>query len=132
MRARLFVLSLLLAGCNPAQNYTAAQAASDKFHQELDAGAFSAIYDSTDPEYRKDVDREKGDKLLRWVRTTGTNCKRDLVNWRTSVTTQYGNVAELQYKVQCEKGALSELLTWHMTASSPQLLGYHVNKTLNL
>jgi hypothetical protein len=115
---------LLLAGCGAANNVGIAKSATNEFHQQFNASEDGAIYEATDPEFRKGVDRETFQKMLARIRRKlGVCTEANATSYFYNISTD-GSFVELKYTTKCANGALEETFRWHMVNNRAQLYNY--------
>lgn len=125
-------LSLSLAACNPATvaaDKAAAEGAVAKFHEQLNAQQYAAIYAEADELFRG-VGTEGGFRqLFEAVRTKlGAVRSTELKSWnvRQNFGTMSGTFIELVYETRFERGVATETFNWR-TGDPPRLVGYNIN-----
>jgi len=104
-----------------------AEAAMETFHEQLSAGDFDAIWQTTDDTFRKVTPRpdfEKVEaaiqrKLGRVVRTTDAGWRMQTFNFKSSIV--------LQQKTEFEHGSGKETFTFVIHGDEVKLAGYYIN-----
>ena len=135
MRALAVAFLAAAIACNPFAFWgdaTAlrgnAEAATDRFHLQLDLGQFDSIYQQADPDFRKAGQEKDANALWRMVqRRFGSLQSDSLLNWSVSVTTSNGTVVRLVYYTTFSKDKATETFTWRIRDGKPALLRYNIN-----
>ena len=123
----IWVLLPLLVGCGTRQDLGKTDAAVKKFHEQLEAGAFSQIYADSDSAMKQAASETQLTDLLSAVnRKLGHVKKTDrqgfYVNWNTS-----GKFIRLNYKTQFDADTADEQFVFHVMGDQVSLAGYHIN-----
>ena len=117
---------LALTACSSGESLGQSEKAIAVFHQQLDQGAFAAIYANTTPEFRRITTEPDFIKILAAVhRKLGTFERGANNGWRLSYNTS-GNNMVVQYKSHFTNGDAAETFTFNID-NSPKLIGYNIN-----
>jgi hypothetical protein len=133
-RAFIFLLALLLTltGCSPVTNTAAAEQAVPQFHQLLDAGRFSDIYEGSSEDLKKVASKQDFLVLLEVVRRKLGNTKSsELQSLNISYKTS-GTFVTLVYKTNFAEGEASERFVFRMRDKAALLAGYYINSNVLL
>jgi Protein of unknown function (DUF4019) len=115
-----------LQGCGVSADKAKAEAAVEVFHQQLDAGDFDAIWNSTDVALRAVTSEAKFDKFVGAVHgKLGHVVKTSSAGWRVQSFNLKTNVV-LQQKTNFEHGSGTETFTFAVHGEALKLAGYYV------
>ena len=121
---------LSLAGCSVTKDVPAAESAIGKFHQQLNAGSFDAVYAEAGAEM-KGVDNPAAsfNRFLSAIhRKLGAFQTGSSTSWKDNVTTT-GHYVTIDYAARYERGAADENFVFRFEGSRAILAGYHINST---
>jgi hypothetical protein len=130
---RFFGLALTillgLGGCGMSAAKAKAGTAMEAFHEQLNAGDFEAIWNSTDDTFRNATSRPTFEKieaavhrkLGRVLRTTDAGWRMQSFNFKSSIV--------LQQKTVFEHGSGTETFTFVIHGDEVKLAGYYINST---
>jgi hypothetical protein len=125
------VVAILLGlqGCGVSADKAKAEAAVGVFHQQLDAGDFDAIWNSTDGALRAVTSEAKFDKFVGAVHgKLGHVVKTSSAGWRVQSFNLKTSVV-LQQKTDFERGSGTETFTFVVHGEDLKLAGYHVDSS---
>lgn len=126
--AALFAI-LMLAGCSATADISGAEKGIVKFHRQLDAGEFDAIYDDASKDMKRATHPKQFVPVLEAVhRKLGKFKKGKVVGWNVNYTTG-GNLVSLGYEAEYERGEAMENFVFRMDGKTALLAGYHINST---
>ena len=124
--AALFAI-LLLAGCSASEDISVAEKGITKFHRQLNAGEFDAIYDDASKDMKHATHPKQFVPLLEAVhRKLGKFKKGKVAGWNVNYTTG-GNLVSLGYEAEYERGNAAENFVFRMDEKEALLAGYHIN-----
>lgn len=127
--ASLFALVAFLCGCSMSADSALAEQAVPKFHEELDAGSFDAIYNGSADELKKATTQQDFVALLDAIhRKLGNTKASDKMGWRVNYQTS-GSYVTLDYKTWFDGGNAQEEFVFRMNDKAALLVGYHINST---
>ena len=119
--------AVALAGCSVMQDKSAAEAAVVQFHRLLDEARFHDIYDGADPEFRRSGDEGRAIIVFDTVHERLGRVRRtEQRGWRVDFTSD-GNVVQLDYATEFERGQAVENFAFRVRAGRASLIGYHAN-----
>ena len=121
-----FIL-VMASACSPASDVPIATAAADSFHQQLNAGAFDAIYANSD-RLMKNAGPAKGlTELLSSIHNQlGDFKSAEAPGWNDQVTTN-GHFVTLIYQSKYARGSAEENFVFRIDAGSAKLVRYHIS-----
>jgi hypothetical protein len=131
----LTVLSplLLMGGCGlfwvkAKETASRAEREAAVFHQRLEAGQYSAIYDAAAPGFRDTISRADLAKFLGAVHNKMGACRTPVaaLSFLTNASTS-GTRVRLRYRLECASGPLEEGLVFLSTGDGPRLFHYSAN-----
>ncbi len=122
------VLSLLaLSGCGMTASREPAEKAVAEFHQRLDRGDFTAIYNDGHPELKKASSEKDFTAFLEAVhRKLGKVESAEQTNWRIN-TFNLQTYAVLNYQTKFAEGSAVETFTYRLDGDKAVLVGYHIS-----
>jgi hypothetical protein len=101
-------------------------AAVQRFHQQLDAGQFEAIYDEAGEGFKAGDSREEVIKFLGAVhKKIGNSRKADWVNINVNTNTN-GTFTRTSYTTTFDSGTATETFTWVKSGGNLKLYNYHI------
>jgi len=119
----------LLYGCSISADTSLAEQAVPKFHEELDAGHFDAIYDASADELKNATTQQEFVALLEAVhRKLGNTKASDKTSWNVNYQTS-GSFVTLGYKTTFDGGSAQEEFVFSLHDKAAILVGYHINST---
>ena len=120
---------LAMCSCGSATKDTAAaKQAVLEFHSQLDAGRYTALYESADPKLRRITTETDFTKLLDAVhRKLGTVRQSDMRAWNAAWYAGQGTTITLTYNTTFSAGSGTEQFIWHVNDGRPLLYGYNIN-----
>jgi hypothetical protein len=123
----LVALAVTLLGCARSADTAAAEQAVLNFHELLNAGRFTEIYELSSDELKKASTQSDFVALLDVVHRKLGNTKSAVdqawnVNYHTS-----GTFITLTYKTVYSEGGAAEQFVFRMQGDSATLVGYHIN-----
>lgn len=117
--------SIVLVSCFGA-NAQAAELAVDKFHSQMNAGAYNEIYSAASDEFKRATQLADWTALLNAVRRklgTVVQAKQTSVH-ATSGT--FGDSVSQTYSTHFSDGDATELFNWAIRDSRALLVGYRI------
>lgn len=130
-RLQLGVITLvsILCGCSMSADTAVAEQAVPKFHEELNAGRFDAIYNESGDELKKATTQPDFVALLEAVhRKLGNTKASDKTGWNVNYQTS-GSFVTLGYKTTFDGGDAQEQFVFRLQDKAALLVGYHINST---
>jgi opacity protein-like surface antigen len=125
----LVALVAVLCGCSMSADTTVAEQAVPKFHEQLDAGQFDAIYDESADELKKATTQQDFVVLLAAIhRKLGNTKASDKTGWTVNYQTS-GSFVTLGYKTTFDGGSAQEQFVFRLQDKAAVLVGYHINST---
>jgi hypothetical protein len=119
----------VLCGCSMSADTAVAEQAVPKFHEELDAGRFDAIYNESADELKKTTTQQEFVAFLDAVhRKLGNTKASDKTGWRVNYQTS-GSFVTLGYKTTFDGGSAQEQFVFRLQDKAAVLVGYHINST---
>lgn len=116
-----------LCGCSASANVDIAKKATDAFHQQMSAGSYDAIYESTNSAFRSNGSREQINGFLKRVNRKMGDCGDSTLNgWNFNFNTA-GNFVSLNYTRKCASGDLGEQFVWEIANGKAFLQRYQAN-----
>jgi len=114
-------------GNSTYRNYQLASAATDHFHQQLNAGAYDEIYENATEEFRRSAKREDLDHLFGNIREKMGSARKPTatgfhVNWRNGILW-----IDQSFSTQFEKGTAQEYFVWKIQQDQPRLYNYRID-----
>ena len=132
-RAFLLVLgAAALAGCSVKANFGSAKEACDRFHEQVDAGQYGAVYESTSRGFQASTDRERLVGFLGRVGRKMGKCGQATVTFGGYQATTSGTFVTTTAARTCANGRLSERFMWVMDGGKAKLLRYNADSPLLL
>jgi hypothetical protein len=126
---RIFFLlvAVTLSGCSESADTALAERSVARFHEFLDAGRFTEIFEQSSDDLKKASTQSEFVALLEAVHRKLGNTKSAVdqawnVNHHTS-----GTFITLTYKTVYREGEAAEQFVFRMQGDSAALVGYHVN-----
>ena len=127
--AGLCLLVAALGGCSMSADTALAEQAVPKFHEQLDAGSFDAIYDASGDALKKATTHQDFVDFLGAVhRKLGKTRQSAKTGWNVNYQTS-GSYVTLTYKTNFEGGDAQEQFVYLLQDKTVVLIGYHVNST---
>jgi hypothetical protein len=127
-RILLCVAALVaLAGCGDTIHGTEfAEPAVAKFRQQMSAGQFEQIYETTGAEFQKATSREKGVGLFAAVdRKLGKLQKSEQITWNVN-THNLTTLVTLVYNSRYAEGDATETFTVKVDDGKGEIIGYNI------
>jgi hypothetical protein len=120
-------LAVTLTSCSASADTISAERAVVKFHELLDAGRFTEIFEQSSDDLKKASTQSDFVALLEAVHRKLGNTKSAVdqawnVNHHTS-----GTFITLTYKTVYSEGEAAEQFSFRMQGDSAALAGYHIN-----
>ena len=121
------VASGVLAGCSAANDIPAAERGIAQFHQQLNAGAFDAIYSASGPEMKATTKQPELASFLAAVhRKLGDFQSGKTLGWNENIGTN-GHFVAINYVATYARGVAQEGFAFRIDGGRAVLAGYHVN-----
>jgi len=121
----LAVAAVALSSCSGGENLDLADKAVERFHQQLNAGEFNAIYTQASPALRSATSQGDLIKLLTAIRSKLGPFKSGTRNsWRVNYGTNANTV--ILFDSTYERGKAQETFTFENEPNAP-LIGYNIN-----
>ena len=125
----LVALVCILCGCSMSEDTAVAEQAVPKFHEQLDAGRFAAIYDDSADELKKATTQQDFVAFLDAVhRKLGNTKSSGKTGWNVNYQTS-GRFVTLGYKTTFDGGSAQEQFVFRLQDKAAVLVGYHINST---
>ncbi len=125
----LVALVCILCGCSMSADTAVAEQAVPKFHEQLDAGRFDAIYNDSADELKKATTQQDFVAFLDAVHRKLGNAKAsDKTSWNVNYQTS-GSFVTLGYKTTFDGGSAQEQFVFRLQDKAAVLVGYHINST---
>lgn len=123
----LVVLGVLLASCRDTiGGKGAAEPEVAKFHEQLNAGAFEAIYGAAGSDFKNAAPKEKVLALFAAIgRKLGRYQSSKEINWDVR-TFNLTTTAVLVYQTTFERGEATETFTYRISDGKAVLVGYNI------
>jgi hypothetical protein len=123
----------LTTGCVGGEDSKKADAAADRFYQQLAAKQYQAIYDDAAPELRNAIQEPVLAGFLARIDRKFGDCQPPVKNgnWRFNMTTN-GYFNDQGYTRSCAKGQLNETVSVVVRGGVGRLTGYHADSPLLL
>jgi hypothetical protein len=123
----VIALVSLFCGCSMSADTALAEQAVPKFHEELDAGHFDAIYDASADELKSATTQQEFVALLEAVhRKLGNTKASDESGWNVNYQTS-GSFVTLGYKTTFDGGSAEEQFVFRLHDKAASLAGYHIS-----
>jgi hypothetical protein len=120
---------MVLAGCSVTKDIPAAESEISKFHQELNAASFDAIYTAAGAEFKASQDQSATNQFLSAVhRKLGAFRSGKSTGWKDNATTT-GHFVTIDYSAKYDRGDAEESFVFRMDGEKAILTGYHINST---
>lgn len=127
--AGLCVLVSILCGCSMSADTALAEQAVPKFHEQLDAGSFDAIYEASAADLKQITTRQDFVAFLEAVhRKLGQTKGSDRTGWNVNYHTS-GSFVTLTYKTIFDGGPAEEQFVFRLQDKAALLVGYHISST---
>jgi hypothetical protein len=127
--AGVILLASFLCGCSMSADTELAEQAVPRFHEELDAGHFDAIYEASADELKKAATQQEFVSFLDAVhRKLGNTKATEKTGWNVNYQTS-GSFVTLGYKTTFDGGSAEEQFVFRLQDKTAILVGYHVNST---
>jgi hypothetical protein len=118
---------LLLVGCSAGADTQSAERAAVQFHQLLNAGDASTIYDTSADAFKRAEPKAHFAVFLAAVhRKLGDASDSKPQNTNVNYTTN-GQFITLVYNTKFSSGTGAETFVYSMDGGAPKLVGYHIN-----
>jgi hypothetical protein len=125
----LCVVVAVLCGCSMSADTALAEQAVPRFHEQLDAGSFDAIYEASAADLRQITTHQDFVAFLDAVhRKLGKTKASDRTGWNVNYGTS-GSLVTLTYKTAFDGGAAQEQFVFRVQDKAALLVGYHINST---
>lgn len=125
----LVALVGILCGCSMSADTAVAERAVPKFHDQLDAGRFDAIYADSADELKKATTQQDFVAFLDAVhRKLGNTKASNKTGWNVNYQTS-GSFVTLGYKTTFDGGSAQEQFVFRLQDETAALVGYHINST---
>ena len=125
----LVALVAILSGCSMSEDAAVAEQAVPRFHEQLDAGRFDAIYDESADELKTATTQQEFVAFLEAVhRKLGNTKASDKTGWTVNYQTS-GSFVTLGYKTTFDGGSAEEQFVFRLQEKAAVLVGYHINST---
>ncbi len=125
----VIALASFLCGCSMSVDTALAEQAVPRFHEELDAGQFDAIYEASADELKQATTQREFVAFLDAVhRKLGNTKASDKTGWNVNYQTS-GSFVTLAYKTTFDGGSAQEQFVFRLQDKAAILVGYHVNST---
>jgi hypothetical protein len=119
-------VSMMMPGCSISPDIEAAERAVSRFHEQLNARQFEAIYDEAAEEFRKTDSKEQIVRFLQVVAIKlGPVQSKKLVKWEISPSLSGSNVV-LSYETSFKEEIARENFVFKANGSRVELLTYNV------
>lgn len=119
----------LLAGCSAGADMSAAESGIAKFHNQLNAGEFDAIYREASKEFKDATPDADFIAFLKAIHgKLGKFQSGKTVGWKVNYTTA-GNIVALTHQATYERGEATESFIFRMKGKKAALHGYNINST---
>jgi len=127
MRVLVIVTAALaLSACSLGKDIPAAEAATVRFHQQLDAGKFAESWRSGAPDLRAATPQDKWLALLNAVHTKLGKFRSAKTVGTNDNFNNADHVIVLNQQAQYEHGVAQEQFVFRITDGKAALAGYHV------
>lgn len=98
-----------------------------KFHEQLKAHQFEAIYDSASPEFKAAVSKSTALALFSAIdRKLGALQETKQVGWNVS-TRNLTTTVVLSYQSKFQDGSATETFTYHVDHDKAEFVGYNIS-----
>ena len=126
-RILLFSIFLLLSACSMSKDASLAEQEVVKFHEQLDAGQFEALYDNSGEDLKKAATKQDFIDLLAAVnKKLGNVQKSEKTSWNVNYHTS-GAFVTLTYNTTFTNGNGAEQFVFKLKDKHGVLVGYHIN-----
>jgi hypothetical protein len=126
-RLTMLAMAAVFAACSASANTKQAEAAVQQFHDLLDDGKSTAIYESAGDDLKRVSSEQQFVPLLDAVhRKLGQTKTATRSGWNVNYSTS-GNFITLNYQTVYAEGDASEQFVYRMVGDKPILVGYHIN-----
>jgi hypothetical protein len=123
----LVALVSILCGCSMSADTSLAEQAVPRFHEQLNAGRFEAIYAGCGEELKKMTTQQDFVALLEAVhRKLGNSRESDKTGWNVNYQTS-GRFVTLGYKTSFDAGSAQEQFVFRVQGDAALLVGYNIN-----
>ena len=127
--ASALLVLVVLAACSVSADTTQAEQAIQRFHELLDAGQSTAIYESAAEDLKKVSTQEDFVALLDAVhRKLGVSKSSSQKGWNVNYGTS-GKFITLNYETVYAEGQASERFVYRVAEGQALLAGYHINSS---
>jgi len=116
----------MLTGCSGSSDMTLAERAVERFHQQMNAQQFEAIYDEATEEFQKADSKEQTVNFLRIVNTKlGDTRSAKKVRWDVNFG-PWERTVVLGYETQFKEEVAREHFLYRVKDSQARLMSYNV------
>jgi hypothetical protein len=127
MRRLVLAGLLVLSGCSSSDELGASEKEIARFHTQLDAGQFDAIYAAAAPEWKNVSTQPDTIQLFTGIHNKlGSFVSGTQSGWKVNYGTG-GTTIIIVYDSKFEKGDGQETFTFQRSGGSIQLVGYNIN-----
>jgi hypothetical protein len=125
----LLAVTFALTGCSMGADISAAEANIPSFHENLDAGKFGIIYETSSSDFKRATTEAALTQLLSAVhRKLGQFQSGKAEGWNDNVTTS-GHFVTVNYAAHYARGTAQENFVYRLDGAAVTLAGYHINST---
>jgi hypothetical protein len=128
----LALVALLFTGCTSPADFAAAERASERFHQQMSAEQYDAIYENTTMVFKAATSRETWVGLCKRINKIMGACEAARTTYKGFLKTSQGSFINLTYKRQCATGTLEEQFAWQIIDGKAVLNQFNANNPLLL
>jgi hypothetical protein len=123
----LFALAATLSACSGSADVASAKLAVTRFHQLLDSGRFTEIFEGSSDDLKKESTQADFVALLEAVhRKLGNTKSASDQTWNISYRTS-GAFVTLTYSTVYAEGEAAEQFVYRIQDGSASLAGYHIS-----
>ena len=123
------ILAGLLGGCSLSADTSLAEQEVKHFHELLDAGSSSAIYEAAAEDLKKVTTQAEFVTFLDAIhRKLGRSNSWERKGWNVNVGTS-GKFITLNYETSYAQGPAQEQFIYRLADKQALLVGYHINST---
>ncbi|MGH9401964.1 MAG: hypothetical protein ACRD2P_07655 [Terriglobia bacterium] len=117
----------MLCSCSMSRDVEIARQAVERFHQQVSAGQYDAIYDAADPAYKQSLTREANRNFFSRIRLkTGAFQNAKNTGYFVNTATK-GTFVRLRYKTLCCNGELDEQFILRIEGNRATLVRYEAS-----
>lgn len=121
------VLSLALIGCSSGAKLEAADQGVTRFHAQLGAGQYDAIYEASGPEFKAASKAADMEKMFSAVSTKlGKLKSSERQSWNVNYNMN-GSFVNTSYLSKFDRGEATETFIWKIEEKKAKLVGYNIN-----